>query len=329
MLLLTIFPTPSSGHDARPLYIEIVEYPRGYFGVSWRVPSSVSRENSPQLHFPIGCDGAAMLSPSMGYFQRSVHCTEGSLDGAIQILYPVRTPSLTTVVRFRDTDGRTRYIVTPPGDTELRLPAPGSASLSTFEQFFAMGVRHFISGYDHILFLTCLGLVALSAKRILLAVTGFTIAHSLSLALASIGFVKLPSEPVELLIGLSVVLMARELIRQERNTIIRRHPIVAACGFGLLHGLGFAGAFSQAGAIADGLLIALFSFNLGIEIGQAMFIVLVVALIWLLRSRRGHATDECARPAYFESPHIVVPIAYTTGTIACFFVIQRIVDMGA
>ena len=173
---------------------------------------------------------------------------------------------------------------------------------------------HILSGIDHLLFVLGLLLLAVGFRQLLKAVTAFTVAHSITLGLATVGLVRVPPAQVEALVALSIVFLAAELVqREQRNTSLTyRKPWVVAFAFGLLHGFGFAGTLSEIGVPSGDIPLALLSFNIGVETGQLVFIAASLALFYSLRTLE-------IRPQPWIRP---VP-AYTIGSFASFWFLQR------
>jgi hydrogenase/urease accessory protein HupE len=188
--------------------------------------------------------------------------------------------------------------------------------------YLALGVRHILEGYDHLLFLVCLMLIAGTGRRILITITGFTIAHSLTLALSALGLVHVPVAPVEAAIALSIVFLALEIVRGDRASLSYRYPIAVSSSFGLLHGFGFAAVLGETGLPQTEIPAALLFFNLGVELGQLIFVVGMILVYQLARlgMRTTAGTDlplDRLRP--WE-----VPAAYAVGILASFWMIQRV-----
>ena len=145
--------------------------------------------------------------------------------------------------------------------------------------YLRLGFDHILSGADHLLFVFGLFLLCTSTSALIKTITSFTVGHSVTLSVAALGYSNLPTGPIEVLIAASVLALAVELARdQPEPTLMRRYPWPMALGFGLLHGMGFAGALREAGLPSGEVPIALFSFNLGIELGQLVFVIGLVAL---------------------------------------------------
>jgi hypothetical protein len=184
----------------------------------------------------------------------------------------------------------------------------GQSSLELLGTYLALGVEHILIGIDHVLFVLGLVLLVGWRRRLLLAITGFTLAHSLTLAATA-----LPQGPVEACIALSIVLLAVELV-DERPTLTRRLPGVVAFAFGLLHGFGFAGALQEIGVPPDRAWLSLLGFNLGVEAGQ-LLIIGAAGLVGLVARRLPHA------------PRWRLAAAYAGGTVAAAWAIERSVAL--
>jgi hypothetical protein len=180
--------------------------------------------------------------------------------------------------------------------------------------YAVLGVRHILEGYDHLLFVFGLFLLVHSGLELIRTITAFTVAHSISLALATMGVLTLPSRPVEALIAASIVLVAREVARdpQAEPTLAGQKPWVVAFAFGLLHGLGFAGALAEIGVPRAHAALALLAFNVGVEVGQLVFVALLFFVAIPFRGVVRHA------------PRLRLLPAYAMGTVAVAWVIERV-----
>jgi hydrogenase/urease accessory protein HupE len=223
------------------------------------------------------------------------------------------------LVRVKLADGRLTRGVVRAAEPFLLVPERES-SFAVFRGYAELGVEHILTGLDHLLFVFGLLLLVIGFKPLLRTVTAFTLGHSITLSLAALGFVNLPSRPIEVLIALSVFLLAVELARSADAppTLLRRFPWLMAGVFGLLHGLGFAGALAEVGLPQTDIPLALFSFNVGIEIGQLTFVFVVLILNRLLG------------PLFVRLPRWVeiVPL-YAMGSLAAYWCLQRAAAMWA
>jgi hypothetical protein len=190
--------------------------------------------------------------------------------------------------------------------------------------YFKLGVEHILLGFDHLLFVLALLFLVEGWRRLLATVTAFTIAHSLTLAAATFGWVQVPQAPVEAVIALSIMFVAVEILHRHQGKagIATRKPWIVAFVFGLLHGLGFAGALREVGLPHDAIPLALAFFNVGVEAGQLLFVAIVFLLFWLitrLMGTRGATAERSASPGRA----IAQPASYMIGTLAAFWLIQR------
>jgi hydrogenase/urease accessory protein HupE len=219
------------------------------------------------------------------------------------------------LVRIAFADGTTWMQRLTPGDPAMRIPVRES-SLTVAGIYLGLGIEHILTGIDHLLFVLALLLITGGGLKLVRTVTAFTVAHSITLALATLGFVDVPQQPVEAVIALSIVFVAAEILRSRKGQmgITERAPWIVAFTFGLLHGFGFAGALTEVGLPQGDIPLALLFFNAGVETGQLIFIAAV--LIFIATGRR-----------IWRSllPHWAGMVApYAIGGIAMFWVIQRI-----
>ena len=318
-LAALILAPAARAHEARPLYVEMRETARGEISLQWRVPASVPRFDLPDLELG-GCQrvGERTEQDAGDAVLRSARfrCADGSPELALH--YPLANPSIQTLIRFARANGETHTALLSPEESRWRPPARATKR-GVAAQYVALGARHIAEGADHLLFLACLLLLARTPRRTALAVTGFTLAHSVTLALSALDVVRLPSAPVEAVIALSVVFAASELARPPRDSLTRRAPLLVAAGFGLLHGFGFAGALREIGLPQTEIPVALLSFNLGVELGQLAFVAGAFALRALLRRAWRERGEMAALLARAERA-----AAYAAGSVAAYWTITRV-----
>jgi hydrogenase/urease accessory protein HupE len=190
-------------------------------------------------------------------------------------------------------------------------PSRGQVAMT----YLVLGVEHILSGVDHLLFVLALLMVVVGWRRMVGTVTAFTVAHSITLALAALGVVRVPGAPIEAIIALSIVFVAAEIIhaRQGNPGLTARLPWIVAFTFGLLHGFGFAGALSEIGLPQASIPLALFTFNVGVEIGQLIFIIAVLGLYAIGKRLQPMPADWAWRVS-----------SYAIGGIAAFWVFERV-----
>jgi hydrogenase/urease accessory protein HupE len=205
--------------------------------------------------------------------------------------------------------------LTPEAPT-VTIPERPSA-LEVVRTYTVLGVEHILLGIDHLLFVLALLLIVNGVARLVATVTAFTVAHSITLGAATLGYVQVPSAPVEAIIALSILFLASELARQRVGgsaaaSLTWRFPWIVAFSFGLLHGFGFAGALSEVGVPQQAVPLALLFFNVGVELGQLLFIAAVFGFAWLVRL----ATVRV--PAVWPRA-----VAYVIGSVSAFWVVER------
>lgn len=284
-------------HDARPLSVTIVEQAGDVYRVVVRAPPTIEPANTPQIVWPDACHlrESAPLALATGSTSLIV-CAAGLEGRDVRIDYPEYNPSITTLFRLEGANGTSITAVLPPDERIWKIPAePGWASVA--RDYSSLGIWHIWSGPDHLLFVAGLLLLARMPRRIVLAVTGFTAAHSITLSLAALGFVRLSVAPVESMIALSIVFLAAEIARGDTTSFSHRYPVALSFVFGLLHGFGFASALGEIGLPRTELATGLLFFNIGVELGQLAFIAAAAALVCLFSlTKRGMRQRTLARP---------------------------------
>lgn len=325
-VLVVGLPVSAIAHESRPIFIDIVETDVNLFSVQWQVPPSVPDFNYPSVVLPESCEAMApeRIMPGSGAYarQRPFLCLGGLSGQEVGISFPVLNPSVTTLIRLELLSGEKHTRLLSPKESIWLVPERESTS-GVAKEYFVLGFDHILSGYDHLLFLACLILIAGTWRRILITVTGFTIAHSITLALATLGIFRVPIPPVDAAIALSIVFLATEIARGRKNSLTWRYPIIVASSFGLLHGFGFASVLSQIGLPQTEIPAALLFFNIGVEVGQILFASTVIAgflgTVFLAKKLK----DQNATKQLFLS-RIDRPVAYIVGSLASFWMIERI-----
>lgn len=278
------------GDDNRPVYIEILELEQGHYQVGLRLPPSIPDFNQPELIVSGTCSDSPLIGHSsefdltskVGMNFRLWKCDEGLSGKTLKIQYPLAPPALPTVLRVSLLSGHTNTQVFPPGENQFQFPDAETKS-NVAKDYLRLGVHHIWAGTDHLLFVLCLIFIAGSFRRILATITGFTLAHSVTLVLSATKVVILAVPPIEALIALSVVFLAVEVYKGRRENLTWRFPFLISIAFGLLHGLGFAAALNQVGLPGQELLTGLLFFNVGVEVGQVLFVIPIVAVLFLIK----------------------------------------------
>ncbi|MEJ2343045.1 MAG: HupE/UreJ family protein [Gemmatimonadales bacterium] len=320
-LLLTgswaVAASAAAAHEVRPGYLELRQLADDTYDVMFKVPARGDWRLALDVRFPAHCVSTdpTRRFDGVAYIDRyRVTCAGGLIGGQVVIvgLSDTRTDVLARVERA---DGTTQVARLTPRDFVFTVvAAPGAAEVA--QTYFGLGVQHILFGFDHLLFVLALVLVVGDWGRLAKTVTAFTVAHSLTLAAATLGLVHVPQKPVEAAIALSIGFVAADILRAAdgRQSLTTRAPWLMAFSFGLLHGLGFASALSEIGLPAGDIPLALLLFNVGVEAGQLLFIAAVLLAIAVAR-RLPAAVPRLARP---------LP-AYAIGALAMFWVIERVV----
>lgn len=309
--------------EARPVYVEVVENNTSQFLVKWKVPPVMPAGQEPyiRLQHPDcrvvdGANAAGLIGRRL--YQCDIRDPDGTF--ALQLDYPRSNPALTSLIVFKPFDAEPIQVFSGPEKTTVSIPVSTSAN-TVAKQYTVAGIEHILIGTDHLLFVLCLMIIAGSFKRLLLTVTGFTIAHSITLTLATLDIFRLPTELVELLIALSIVLLAVEIVKHKRAeegvapSFTWRYPVTASSAFGLLHGFGFAVVLQELGLPAAMKVHALLFFNIGVELGQLMFIAAILALVSVLVRSIGAVARHQAV--------LVEAVVYAVGVTSAYWLFER------
>ena len=309
-------------HESRPLYIEVTETEPLVFSIQWKIPPSVDVRNAPKVTMGNGCVRIAEPGSARGSVRRQTYrCDADPAGSALRIVYPAFNPSVSSLVRIVRLSGEKHSILASPKQTEVLIPEKESFA-AVARDYLRLGVQHILGGYDHLLFLVCLLLIAGTGRRILITITGFTIAHSITLALSALGIVHVPIPPVEAAIALSIVFLAVEIVRGDRKSLAYRYPIAVSSSFGLLHGFGFAAVLGETGLPQTEITTALLFFNVGVELGQMVFVALVIAIYQAVRVLGKRLLDRNLSINSLGPLH--TPAAYAVGILASFWLIERV-----
>jgi hydrogenase/urease accessory protein HupE len=321
-VLLATLVSGAFAHEVRPAYLELSQSGPETYDVLWKVPGlGDNLRLGLYVEFPAGCTNVTEPRASMvdnAYSERwSVKCAGGLTGGTIHI--DGLTATTTDVLaRLERLDGTTQVTRLTPSATSFVVEAAPRA-LQVARAYLTLGVEHILGGIDHLLFVLALLILVKGTRRLVATVTAFTVAHSLTLAGATLGFVHVPGPPVEAAIALSIVFVAAEIVHSRHGNagLTERFPWVVAFTFGLLHGFGFAGALNEVGLPQSAIPVALLFFNVGVEVGQLLFIASVFTIIALLRQLAWRIGMSQPTWAWRLPP-------YAIGSVAAFWIIQRI-----
>jgi hydrogenase/urease accessory protein HupE len=306
-----------SAHEVRPGFLELRETASNAFLMTWKVPALGEYRLGIRPRLPESCrvvgEPTSMRAGGAFIEHQRVNCDRG-LEGQTIAIDGLDATLTDVLVRIENVDGSVRSARLTPSSPSFVAPTqPGP--LMVLRAFVGLGIEHILFGFDHLLFVLCLLLLVRGVRQLLATITAFTLAHSITLAAATLGLIRVPTTPVEATIALSIVFLARELVRGEagRGAVTRLYPWLVAFSFGLLHGLGFAGALAEVGLPQGEIPLALFAFNVGVELGQLAFVAAMLSLARLVRLLP------------LRLPAWAPPAAgYAIGSVAAFWVFARL-----
>lgn len=319
LVALLILAAPGlRAHEVRPAYLELRQTSAETYEALWKVPG---RGDDLRLgiyvRLPQNCSNMGEVRTTVAnsaFTDRwSVKCTGGLAGGAI-LIEGLSATMIDVLVRVERLDGAMQVARLTPSQPSLLVEA-APRRMEVVRTYLKLGVEHILMGWDHLLFVLGLLLLVRGFGRLVKTITAFTVSHTVTLSLATLGFVHVPPAPVEAIIALSILFVACEVLRAHEgaSTLAQRQPWLVAFTFGLLHGLGFAGGLSAAGLPTGHIPLALALFSAGVEIGHFTFVASVLALMATLRYWK-------VNPPTWARP---LP-AYSIGGVAAFWVIQRV-----
>jgi HupE / UreJ protein len=304
-------------HEARPGYLEIKETAPGRYDILWRTPVLSGMRLPVVLQMPAGVRN--LREPTVQELtdslleRRSVDAGPSGLAGK-RIEFPGLQATITDVlVRIETLDGRKWTAIVHPSQPWVEIAA-AQGRAAVLGTYLVQGIRHIAFGADHLLFVLGLLLIVKDRWSLIKTITAFTVAHSITLGIATFGWAEAPLLPLNAAIALSIFFLGPEIVRSWRGetSFTIRHPWVVAFAFGLIHGFGFASALTSAGLPPKDLPLALLGFNVGVEVGQVAFVVLIVLL------ERSFRQLQIRWPRWVEA----LP-GYAVGTLGAFWTIQR------
>lgn len=308
-------------HEIRPALLNIIEQKPGWFDVTWKVPVLAGYELDIQPVLPAGLAPYGPPSshdiPGAKIQYATYQAKDGALAGETITIDGLSATQIDVMVRINFVDGSTQSAILRPANPSFTVPAPGKKGAIAWA-YLRLGVEHILQGIDHLLFVLGLLLIVGSRYTLIKTITAFTIAHSITLGIATLGYASAPVQPLNAAIALSILFLGPEIVRVWRGqtSFTIRHPWVVAFAFGLLHGFGFASGLTTIGLARTEIPMALLLFNVGVEIGQLFFVMIIVLL------ERSFRILEIRWPRWAEA----MP-AYTVGGLGAFWTIQRVAIM--
>lgn len=323
VLCLLLGASPLARADEfKPAYLQLTQVDHETYDVLWKIPAideSTTLKVTPQ--FP---DGAEMLMPVRSTFARGVTVQRwrmrvpGGLDGKAVVFTHLSATRIDVLARLVRVDGAVQLERILPTSPRF-VGRPSLGRLEVVRTYTVLGIEHILTGFDHLLYVLAMLILVSGWRRIVATMSAFTATHSLTLTAAALGWVHVPQPPVEACIALSILFVAREIVQVHRGRpgMTTRWPWAVSFTFGLMHGFGFAGALAEVGLPQSSIPIALLFFNVGVEIGQLLFVGAVLALIdsgWRVAQRL-----RLPQPIWMWR----IP-SYAIGALASFWLIERV-----
>ncbi len=307
----------TKAHEIRPAYLGITQIDSVTFKATWKIPAVGNMIPKVSPEFPDSWEievlDARMINASLR--RQFLISTPEDIRGETIVIEGQPSTLIDVLVNVDLLSGEQYSKILTPAKPFYTIPATTSA-FETIKTYLILGVDHILLGVDHLLFVLALIFVTKGKWKIIKTVTAFTIAHSITLSLAALELVQIPIAPVEAFIALSIVFLAKEIIQhgQGEETLTYKYPWIVAFSFGLLHGFGFASALSETGLPQNAIPLALAFFNVGVEVGQLIFIGFILILQWSLGKIK------------VEVPQKLKPVpVYLIGGIASYWLIERVI----
>lgn len=316
VLLLAII-NKAKAHEVRPAYLGITQITDSTYQVVWKVPAMGDlvpkiTPSLPDSWNVLSQEGKAAEGSVVNYI--NIKAVE-DIAGETLVISGLDKTIMDVLINIQLNNGSQYSELITPDNPFYEIPSEPS-TWKVVQSYLILGIDHILLGIDHLLFVLALILVTKGKWRIIKTVTAFTIAHSITLSLAALGIMSIPIPPVEAVIALSIVFLAREIILHDdfKNSLTYRMPWLIAFTFGLLHGFGFASALSETGLPQSAIPLALAFFNVGVEVGQIIFVAIVLSIGYII-SKLPIQVPLWLR----KSP------AYIIGSLAFYWVIDRVI----
>jgi len=302
----------------RPAYLEIIQKSSNNYAVLVKVPTQKGKTTSLKIKEIEGCTekGSHVKGIVNGSsMDRVTLICKQSLKGKRIEIQGLENTKMDLLLRLEFLDSTSQSVLLNPLHRTYTVKEDAS-SMQIIQTYTWLGITHILMGFDHLLFVFALLLIVKSIRRLLWTITAFTLAHSITMAGATLGFIHIPQQPVEAMIALSILFLAMEIVHEKQGKVglASRYPWLIAFIFGLLHGFGFAGALSEIGLPQQAITLALIFFNVGVELGQLMFVATVVLVALVLQRLK--------YPKFMEKVEIFV--VYMIGGLSAFWMFERI-----
>lgn len=306
----------ASAHEVRPAYFSVTQQSDSTYQVVWKIPAM---GNAIPKIYPVLPETWVTINEQSNLLPGNLRRTytirvDKNIEGDELYFEGQEKTLIDILVSIKKSDGIQYSSMIKPSNPHYKIPLKPDR-FSIIKTYLLLGIDHILSGIDHLLFVLALLLLTKGFGRLVKTITAFTVAHSITLSFATLGFIGLPAAPVEAVIALSIVFLAVEIIHyyNGRRGLTVRYPWIVAFTFGLLHGFGFAGALVEIGLPPVEIPWALLFFNVGVELGQLAFVIVAIGVIWLI------GKIKIRWPRWVKN----VP-PYAIGSMASFWLIERV-----
>jgi len=313
-LLLTLFSIVVIADEMRPALVQINQVDDNHYQILWKVPA----RGEMKLKLSLIIDGHQPPTTRESYFIEGSYIERWQIERAdgvqglqVRVIQP-GSKLTDIIIRYESLQGEMVTGRINASHPSFTFPQELSYE-SVVKTYTMLGIEHILIGLDHLLFVACLVLIAGVNSKLFWAITGFTLSHSITLAVSSLGILSLPIAPLEAVIALSIIFLAVEIAKRNKTSLTYRYPVVVSSSFGLLHGFGFAAVLAEIGLPSQDFISALLFFNIGVEIGQLLFIAGIILLMAVLQKFK-----------HLNISRIEHLSSYAIGSVAVFWCIERI-----
>jgi len=317
IFLVALTGQSAHAHEIRPAYLEIKQQTADKYQVLWKIPLIGNKAPKIDPVFPENFSLEQMDDEFLpdAYIRRYKGIYQAPLNGQKIAIQGLDLTLVDVLVQINLMDDTSYSLILQPDNTSANIPREPQ-KWEVFKLYIILGMEHILIGIDHLFFVLGLLLLVSGIKPLIQTITAFTLAHSITLGAATFNLIQLPQAPVEAVIALSIVFLAREFLMMKKGakSLTAQHPWVVAFSFGLLHGLGFAGVLGEIGFPQKDVPLALLTFNIGVELGQLIFIGIVL-LLWEVVQKIDPRLSTWSLKA----------LPYSMGCVAAFWFVERVV----
>ena len=317
LLFLFLYSLSLFADEIRPCYLQIKTIDKNNYDIIFKIPAKHKKLlKTLHVEFDEGIkknNNIAAVLVDGSYIKYYQLQTDKPLQGTSLHIKGLSASSSEVLLRVIDEDANViSHSISPKNPHYTFVSELGT--MQTIKTYTVLGIEHILDGTDHLLFVACLVMIAGTFSKLLWTITGFTFAHSITLFLSALDIVRVPIPPIEASIALSIVFLAMEIAKGDKNSLTYRHPGLVSSSFGLLHGFGFASALMEIGLPQQERVYALLFFNVGVEFGQIIFVLFILVVIWFMNLLwKNSSSLEWSKP-----------VSYIIGTIAMMWLLERI-----